>query len=112
MRSRKFQPAGEALVEQRVDVRALLGGDLSGEHVPAELLEHDAVLQQSCLTLFAFACGRSILLMAIDQRNARVLRVRDGFDRLRHHVESSAATTSTTMSVTCAPRWRMAVKAS
>jgi hypothetical protein len=54
----------EDLLEQLVDVRALLGRDLGREHVAAELLQHDAVLQQLLLDLAGLACGRSTLLIA------------------------------------------------
>ena len=77
----------------------------------AELLEHDAVRQQVLLDLLHVRRGQIDLVDGDDHRHAGVLGVRDRLDRLRHDL-SSAATTSTTMSVTCAPRARMAVNAS
>ena len=41
----------ENLLQQGVDAGALLGRDLGGERVAAELLEHDVVLQQVLLDL-------------------------------------------------------------
>ena len=72
------------LVEQHVDVRALLGRDLGGQRGAAELLEHDAVLQQLLLDLARVRLRQIDLVDRDDQRHAGVLGVRDRFDRLRH----------------------------
>ena len=67
-----------------VDAGALLGRDLGGEHVAAELLEHDAVLQQVLLDLLRVGRGQVDLVDRDDHRHAGVLGVADRLDRLRH----------------------------
>ena len=74
----------ENLIEQRVDVRALLRRDLGGERAAAELLEHDAVLQELLLDLARVRLRQIDLVDRDDERHAGVLGVRDRFDRLRH----------------------------
>ena len=74
----------QELIEQRVDVRSLLRRDLGGERRAAELLEHDAVLQQLLLDLAGVRLRQVDLVDRDDQRHAGVLGVRDRFDRLRH----------------------------
>jgi hypothetical protein len=63
------------------------------------------------LTLSGLAWGRSILLIATIIGTPAFLACEIA-SMVCGMTESSAATTSTTMSVTCAPRARMAVKAS
>ena len=100
------------LLEQGLDAGALLGGDLGGERLSAELLEHDVVLQQVLLDfLHGWPSGRSILLMATMIGTPASLAWLMA-SLVCGMTSSSAATTSTTMSVTFAPRARMAVNAS
>ena len=99
------------LLQQAVDAGALLGRDLGREHVAAELLEHHVVLQQVLLDLrHVGASGRSILLIATIIGTPAFLAWLMA-STVCGMTWSSAATTSTTMSVTWAPRARMAVKA-
>ena len=72
------------LLEQLVDAGALLGRDLGGETCAAELLEHDAVLQQVLLDLLHVGRGQVDLVDRDDHRHAGVLGVADRLDRLRH----------------------------
>ncbi len=65
----------------------------------------------SCFTFIGFAVGRSILLIATMIGTPAFLACEIA-SMVCGMTESSAATTSTTMSVTCAPRARMAVNAS
>ena len=72
------------LVEQLLDALAALGRDLGAEHLSAELLEHDVLLQQVLLDLLHIGRGQVDLVDRHDQRHAGVAGVRDGLDRLRH----------------------------
>ena len=54
------------------------------EHVAAELLEHDVVLQQVLLDLLHVGRGQVDLVDRDDHRHAGVLGVADRLDRLRH----------------------------
>ena len=66
---------------------------------------------QSLLDPIGIAIGQVDLVDRDDDRNAGGLGVADRFESLRHYAVT-AATTMTTISVTLAPRARMAVKAS
>ena len=72
------------LLEQLVDAGALLGRDLRAERGAAELLEHDAVLQQVLLHLLHVRLRQIDLVDRDDHRHAGVLGVGDRLDRLRH----------------------------
>ena len=63
------------------------------------------------MTFIGFACGRSHLLIATIIGTPAFLACEIA-SIVCGMTESSAATTSTTMSVTCAPRARIAVNAS
>ena len=78
----------------------------------AELLEHDAVLQQILLDLHRVRLRQVDLVDRDDHRHAGVLGVRDRFDRLRHDGVVGRHDEDRRSSVTCAPRARMAVNAS
>ncbi len=67
--------------------------------------------RRSDFTFCTFACGRSILLIATTIGTPAFLACEIA-SIVCGITWSSAATTSTTMSVTCAPRARMAVNAS
>ena len=71
-------------VEQLVDVRALLRGDLGRQRLTAEFLEHDTVRQQLLLDLRGIRLREIHLVDCNDERNAGVARVRDRLDGLRH----------------------------
>ena len=91
----------EQICSSSVDAGAALGRDLGREHVPTKLLQHHVLLQQSCLTFGTLAVGRSILLMAtiIGTPAFRAWLIASTVCGITW---SSAATTRTTMSVTCA----------
>ena len=87
---------------------AEIGG---GERGAAELLEHDPVLQEVLHDRIGLASGRSILLIATIIGTPAFLACEIA-SIVCGMTESSAATTRMTMSVTWAPRARMAVNAS
>src|SRR3989441_1317488 len=99
------------LLEQLVHIRPLLRRDGSGERGAAELLEHTPWARRSCLTFCTLAVGRSILLIATTIGTPAFLACEIA-SMVCGMMASSAATTSTTMSVTWAPRARIAVNAS
>ena len=95
---------------QLVEVGLLERRDLDIEHLAAELLDDELVLQQFLAHPLGLASGRSILLMATMIGTSAALAWRIA-STVCSMMPSSAATTSTTMSVTLAPRARIAVKA-
>ena len=98
-------------LEQVVEVLALLRRDARDLDVAAPLLRLQPSVASSLSTRSGLASGRSILLTAttIGTPAARAWEI-DSF--VCGITPSSAATTRTAMSVTFAPRARMAVKAS
>ncbi len=100
------------LLEQVVEVLLLLRGDLRELRRAAPLLRLEALGGELLAdTRSGFASGRSILFTAttIGTSAARACEIDS---RVCGMTPSSAATTSTAMSVTFAPRARMAVNAS
>jgi hypothetical protein len=100
----------EDLLEELVDPLPRLGRHLGVEHVAAEVLDHDLVLQELLLDAVGVRGGRSTLLMATTSGTPAFLAW-EMASMVWGMTESSAATMRTTMSVTSAPRARMAVKA-
>ena len=74
------------LLEQLWHAGPLLRRDRRVERRSAELLEHDAVLEQLLLHLRHVRRGQVDLVDRDDHRHARVPGVRDRLDRLRHHL--------------------------
>jgi hypothetical protein len=99
------------LLEQLVDVRALLRRDGVASTLPPNSSSTTLCWSSSCLTRSGLACGRSTLLIATTIGTPAFLAC-EMASIVCGMRPSSAATTSTTMSVTCAPRARMAVNAS
>ena len=97
-------------LEQLVEALAGLGRDLEFEGLAAHRFDHDLVLRSSVRTRCGLASGLSILLMATISGTLAALACAIA-STVCGMTPSSAATTSTTMSVTLAPRARMAVKA-
>ena len=94
-----------------VEAELLRRRDFDVQDVAAHLLDHDLVLQQ----LLAHAVGLGVGAVDLVDRDDRSARPAALAWRMASIVcgltPSSAATTSTTMSVTLAPRARIAVKA-
>ncbi len=102
----------EDRLEQLVEVGPLHRRDLDLERLARHALDDDLVLQRArCARGWDRRCGLSILLMAtmIGTPAALAWLIASTVCGM---TPSSAATTSTTMSVTLAPRARMAVNAS
>ena len=93
-----------------VEIGLLERRDFDVEHLAAELFDHDLVLQQLLAHPLGLASALSILLMATMIGTCAALAWRIA-STVCCMMPSSAATTSTTMSVTLAPRARIAVKA-
>src|SRR5512138_3030504 len=74
------------LLEKIVDAGSLLGRNLARERGSTEFLENDSVLEKVLLDLSWIRSGKIDLIDRDDHRNACILRVRDRFDRLRHHL--------------------------
>src|SRR5229473_1744259 len=79
--------------------------------VPPNSSSTTPCVSRSCLTFCTLAAGRSILLIATTRGTPAFLACEIA-SIVCGMIASSAATTKTTMSVTCAPRARMDVKAS
>jgi hypothetical protein len=73
------------LVEELGHAGPLLGRDLARERGAAEVLEHDAVLQEVLAHLHGVRRREVDLVDRDDDRHAGVLGVRDRLDGLRHH---------------------------
>jgi len=72
------------ILQELVDVGALLCRNLVREHFAAELLEDDTVLQQLLLDTSRIRLRQVDLVDRDDERNGGVPRMRDRLDRLRH----------------------------
>ena len=73
------------LVEQLRDAGALLRRNRRRQRLAAEHLEHDAVRKQVLHDALRVRVRQVRLVDGDDDRDAGVLRVRNGLDRLRHH---------------------------
>jgi hypothetical protein len=98
-------------LQQVIDALARQRADRATHHGAAPVLGCQVDLLKLLLHAVGIRGPQVHLVDRHDDRNAGRLRVIDGLDGLRHHAVT-AATTSTAMSVTLAPRARMAVNAS
>ena len=98
-------------LEQLLDVGALLGGDVDEDGLAAVLLGHQVVLGELLADLRRVGALDVDLVDRDDDRYVGSLGVVSA-SMVCGMTPSSAATTSTAMSVTFAPRARIAVKAS
>ena len=72
-------------LEQLVEIGALDRGDVDGQHVAAELLDHQLVLQQLVAHARGIGVGPIHLVHRDDNRHLGGPCVVDGLDGLRHH---------------------------